>query len=617
MRALKGYFPSSAGQLDARALAADLIGAPVLAQVLDIDAPIDAALLVQPGQGADGLHVAYAFGVEEGVDPVARLKGAFKLEPRAGGVMRLVPARAAKWDDPDLGNFRGECWIAPAIGKARHRLVCSPTGISSGDVALLAPWLTRGVTRRDADASTAKLDVDVGALRKRFEDDLRQAHDGLVAESSRWMNTGRVETDKVVARLSKSAVDEAFDLLSDLDAVTIEATLLPEGARVSVRSTFGRSVSWTARAALANADGIGKAPKALGALPSEGAWYAAFANASPASDALVQPIQNALLQLAEATAIDDSWPAKDKDAALELVRLLFPRATDAVAVAGDATAQPSTVDGKSGPLSDPPSSIARLGGRRSWSLGIVQRDAKPSIDLAKGIAALVTRTSFAGTLKKLTRDRFSLKIGVKALADKLMPKGAFGQTYDCSVSMREDRGPVVVETTAIPSGTSTPTPTPTPTAKPKPKPKAEAPPKETVVARFRIDDVIVADAGRTFVAWSQNEGPEPLLVRLNEAIKGSSKAPWSQRDGFAAFADTSAASGAIVAVDGLARILSSDAAGVTGWLSELPQGGRGTFSLATTSTKNGGAGSSTTSSFLSRDALVGTFELFRMLDRVF
>ena len=607
VHALKGYFPSFASQLDARVLAAQVIGAPVLAQLLDIDMPVDAAVLLQPGKGTDGLHLAYAFGVEEGVDPIARLKGAFKLEPRAGGVMRLVPAHAAKWDDPDLGNFRGECWITPALGPAKHRLVCSPEGIASGDVALLAPWLSRGVTRREAEATTAKLEVDVVALRKVFEEDLRQAHDELASESGRWMKIDRAETDKVLARLTKALVDEAFDLVGDLDAVTIETTLSPSGAQASVRSTFGRSVSWIARAALANADGIGKAPKALGALPSEGAWYAAFANASPASDALVQPIQNALLQLAEATAIDDGWPSKDKDAALELVRLLFPRAADAVAVAGEAKPEATTGESNVAAMTDTSSTAARLGNRRSWSLGIVQRDAKPSIDLAKAVAALVTKPSFAATIKKLMRDRGSFKIGVKPLTDKQLPKGAFAQTYDCTLSMLEYAPYVVAEAPVASSGT----PKPKPKAKPAPKEPKE---KEKVVAHFRIDDVIAFDAGRTFVAWSQNEGPAPLIARLNDAMKGTSKDPWSARDGFSAFADTSAASGALIAIDGLARFIASNPARATSWLADLPSGGRGTFSLMTTSAKAGAGGTSTTSSFLSRDALMGTLELFRLAD---
>ena len=606
VRALKGYFPGFASQLDARVLAAQVIGAPVLAQLLDIDMPVDAAVLLQPGQGTDGLHLAYAFGIEEGVDPVARLKGAFKLEPRAGGVMRLVPAHEAKWDDPDLGNFRGECWITPALGPAKHRLVCSPESITSGDVALLAPWLSRGVTRREAETSTAKLEVDVASLRKVFEEDLRHAHDEIASDSSSWVKSGRSETDKVMGRLAKAAIEEAFDLAGDLDALTLETTLSPDGMKASVRSTFGRSVSWTARAALANADGIGKAPKALGALPSEGAWYAAFANASPASDALVQPIQNALLQLAEAAAIDDAWPNKDKDAALELVRLLFPRAADTVAVAGESKAQATTGEAKVAEMTELPSATARLGNRRSWSLGIVQRDAKPSIDLAKAIAALVTKPSFASTVKKLMHDRAAIKIGVKPLTDKQLPKGAFGQTYDCSISMLETYAPTVVVVEA-PGGS---------TSKPPPKPKAKpAAPKEKSVVHFRIDDVIAFDGGRTFVAWSQNEGSDALIARLVDAIKGTSKDPWSQRDGFAAFADTSAASGALIAIDGLAHLVATNPVRANTWLADLPDGGRGTFSLTTTSTKAGAGGTSTTSSYLSRDALLGALELFRMADR--
>ncbi|MEO7093578.1 MAG: hypothetical protein ABI175_10025, partial [Polyangiales bacterium] len=47
VRNLKGYLPSFAGKLDARAVAADLLDAPILAQLIDIGLPVDAALLVR------------------------------------------------------------------------------------------------------------------------------------------------------------------------------------------------------------------------------------------------------------------------------------------------------------------------------------------------------------------------------------------------------------------------------------------------------------------------------------------------------------------------------------------------------------------------------------------
>ncbi|MEO7092245.1 MAG: hypothetical protein ABI175_03270, partial [Polyangiales bacterium] len=289
-------------------------------------------------------------------------------------------------------------------------------------------------------------------------------------------------------------------------------------------------------------------------------------------------------------------------------RLLFPRAADAVLVAGEAKAPPSALESKTAGESESHSSFARLGARRSWSLGVVSRDAKPSVDLAKAIATLVTKPAFASSFKKLMRDRFSLKVAVKPLTDKALPKGAFAQTYDWTVSQRDDYyGPVMVEEASK-------TAKPDPKAKPKPKP---APAKEKVVARFRIEDVIVTEGGRTFVAYSQNEATETLLARLNDAIKGTSKSPWSQRDGFAAFADTSAASGALIAIDGLTRLVATDPGRATIFLSELPEGGRGTFSLATSALKNGAGGTSTTSSFLSRDALRGAFEVVRLLDRWF
>src|SRR5207237_5012451 len=98
--------------------------------------------------------------------------------------------------------------------------------------------------------------------------------------------------------------------------------------------TFGRSESWIAKAALANAEGTGGAPAGLAKSPSDGVRSAVFSHPGPTSEALLQPWQSAILQLVEATAIDYGWAKKDEDAALELVRAMFPRVADGFSFGG-------------------------------------------------------------------------------------------------------------------------------------------------------------------------------------------------------------------------------------------------------------------------------------------
>ena len=581
-RALKAQIPIVGAKIDARAVLGNVLGSPTLAQIVDVEAAVDGAIAVVDGDSqGDGVHAAYAFGVEEGIDLVARLKGVFRIEQRAGGVLKLVPARTAKWDDPELGSYNGDCLIVPALGKSKHRLVCSPNNEKKGSLAHLGAWLARGVTQLPDDGNTAHVALDVAVLRQHFDKDLQGAHDELANEAPRWISLGKPHLDKVLQKLGRSLVDEAFDLFADLDAMTLDVSLATAGVRVSSSLTFGHATSWTARAALSNADSMGPLPAALSKMPGDGAFYASFAHAANADDALLVPVTTTLRDLVVATAEDFSWPAKDRDNALEVVRLTALRAADTALVIGEPKGAQSTAGGAIADRWEMSGYLASVARRGWWSIAAAERDSKGAIELGKAIAAMVSKPSFATTLEAITDKSWSIKITTKNVNGTELPKGSFDQTYDVTLIERD-------------------------ATKPSPGVKSgPAKPKETVLAHFVGEELVVPEgATRTWSCWAQNGAPGELLARVKDAVAGTTKHPLTQREGFDFLsAKGSVSSGVFAAIDGLVRAFAPTAQGASDVLSALPDAGRSASTLRTVATRNGGGGSLDVSMFVPRDAI--------------
>jgi hypothetical protein len=352
-------------------------------------------------------------------------------------------------------------------------------------------------------------------------------------------------------------------------------------------------------AALAHADGAGAAPKTLAAMPGEGVWFAGFAHAGPSSDALVQPWQQAALQLVEAAAIDFAWPAKDKANALEIVRLLFPHVVDSVGVMG--TPKGPTVVTSEADLWGDAKEVARFLKKSAFTISEADRDAKPSLDLAAAIAAFASKPGFAAMLKGLTNDKLSIKVTTKPITSKSLPKGSFGEAYELQLfDLRKKSDPVEVVAPGQP-----PPPPPPPTVK---KPTTEKP-KDTLLGKLTACNFVIPDGPRTWVGWSKNEPSEDALARLLSAVKGNSPLTLAQGSpaGYAFMTAQNASSASIFTLEGFARSLVPDPDDLAQFLSKLPDGGSAPLGTRTTATKVGSGGTAELAALLPRDvvALVG------------
>ncbi|MGZ3419621.1 MAG: hypothetical protein ACXVEE_17225 [Polyangiales bacterium] len=566
VHALKPYLPASV-PLDPRAIVRELPNGEALEKIVDVDKPVDLAVVLPDPNAPKETppDVAVAFGVEEGLDLDVALKGAVQVEVTDGGVRRL---RA-------LGSKRAPCVVAPSLGAAKYRLICAIEIDNPESGLRLVPWLSRGVTRAAEPASSARLDVDVAALKKRYAAELQKAHDSGRALIGPELKVGHPEIDKVLKRIAVSGIDEAFDLVDDLDAFAIDATLRPEGLVANLSYAFSGKKSWIARAMLSG-DGVNGGPPATFAkMPSTDVWFASFGRATPQTDVLLQPVQTMLRDLVEAAATDFKWPAKDKDLALDVVKWAFPAAADQVAVHGGTGHVETKKDDLWGKARD----IVRVLTRKSFTVAVVERDSKAPLALAKAVGAWVSRPSFADMFKTITNDRLTVKFAVKDATLKGLPKGALAQQYTIDVSSQG-------EGEQVPAG---------PKAK---KAMKTVPGKTSPLVKVVSSTLVVPDGARTWTAWGQNATPEELWARVQPAMGGNAPAPLSTKPGYDFLTQGSAQSGIVLLLDGMLRTVGSEekAAKLT---ERLPDKGQGAFALRTSAAK----GKAETAMLLPRDAI--------------
>lgn len=538
-RSVRAYLPANAPALDPRQLIAEF-GDGALDHIVDVDKPADVAMTI-PEQGTKPgkpplPNIAFAVGVEDNADIAGVLKGVYTVEVRPGGVLELIP----------IGSKTGRCVVAPAIGPAKHRLICA----LEGPVAPLVPWLARGVTRNPEPASPVHVELDVARVRKVYQVELDRAKAVARGEFASEIKTGFTEIDRVLKTWAKAGIDEAFDLLEDLDKLTLDVALPAEGAQPSLGFTFASTKSWSARLLLAGGDApAGTAPKTLGKLPADGAWLAGYSRATPQSDALITPFQTALKDAVDALASDFKWPKGDHAAALDLVKALLPSAADT-----------SFVSGNMGKIDLPDSAPKSYGiGRafaeaflhKTFTVSVVEREAKAPIALAKAFAAWIVRPSVVEMYRKLTKDKMTAKISVKPLKSKDLPKGSFAQTYELQLGVNpEDK-----------------------------KGKVDW------VAKLSTESVIVPEgATRTYVGFGQNLPDGEVLKKVQAAMAGASGS-LSTVPGFTFVTDPGSVTGGMMLVDGTAKMFDKKSNKVQAILAKLPDQGKSAFGWRVTAQK--------------------------------
>lgn len=542
VRGIKAYLPGSAN-IDPRAVVREVADAS-LERILDVDKPADLVVQVPDGGGKDAQipRVAVAFGVEDDLDVANAVKDSYRVEVLPGGVLKLVP----------VGGNDVRCVVAPALGPAKRRLVC---GLTGNDPMGLAPWLARGVTRKEPGAAAVRLDVDVAMVKQKYRSELEKAHAFGRGDLASEVKTGWAELDRALKTITKSVVDEVFDVIDDVDALSLEATTPEAGVQLGLSATFAGTKSWVARMMLAGGDNPGPANPRLAKLPGDGVWLAAFSRATPQSDALIAPIQTALKDVVTALATDFKWPAKDRDLALEVVKLAFPAAVDTAFVSAN-LGKVELPDGTPKPRGDFARATANAFLSKSWSLSVVDRDAKAPTAFAKALFAWAQRPSFADTYRALTRDRLAIKVTTKALAAKGLPKGSWAQRAEVELSIPGDEKPA--------------------------KGKAKKP---TALAKLVTETIVAPDGPqRTYVAVAQNLGEGELVKVLSNALTGAPPGALGARPGFDFLTQGTPTLGGLFAIDGLTRT-TLHTRKTEELLAKLPDQGKGAFAFRMTPSK--------------------------------
>jgi hypothetical protein len=542
VRSVRAYLPSSAPALDPRKIVGSL-GDGTFDRIIDVDKPADIAMVI-PEQGKSGKppmpHIGFAFGVEDNADVAGALKNSYRVEVRAGGVLELIPNGATSG---------GHCVIAPSLGVAKHRLICAV----EGDVMQLAPWLSRGVTQKQEPTTPIHVEVDAARIKKVYATEIEKVRAVARGEIASEIKTGFQEIDRVLKGWAKSGVDEAFDLLEDLDRLTLDVALPNEGVQPSLGFTFASTKSWTARMMLAGGDMPAGTSKSLAKLPSDSVWLAGFSRATPQSDTLIAPIQTALKDLIDAAATEFKWPKGDRDLALEVVKTMFPAAADMAFVSGNA--------GKVELPENTPKaygigrSLADAFLNKTYSVSVVERDAKAPIALAKAFAAWAVKPSVIETYRKITHDRMTAKINVKPGSTKDMPKGSFAQRYELELGIN-----------------------------PNPDDK-KAKPKVDWIAKLSTESIIVPDTNaRTYVGFAQNMGDGDLWKRMQGAIAGTGS-PISSYPGYGFITEQNGTVGMMMTTEGSVKMADRKNKKAAEILPQLPDGGRSSLAFRFTASK--------------------------------
>jgi hypothetical protein len=288
----------------------DLIQSGVAAQflpVLDLDAPVDVVATLDP-KSKNRPRVLFAGSV--GLTSRQGAVDAFKsldltVEPAGPGVFAVHP------------NAKSICFIAPALGRAKVRLVC---GEDRESVELLAPYLTRGIPSDSTGDAALHVELRAEPAWRLYGDKaalLKLGIPMLLGEVS----IGNAEFDAALRDAASMLVEELTSTLSDLKDLRLDARLADNPAELAL--TLGADLrgsrSWLAGAFADAESRASVAPDSFWNLPLDAREAGYQASSKPDSmrrglEVLERLAQSGLGQLGASTAMRRDWPLALRDA---------------------------------------------------------------------------------------------------------------------------------------------------------------------------------------------------------------------------------------------------------------------------------------------------------------
>jgi hypothetical protein len=286
--------------VDWRALA-QTGAASLFLPILDLDAPVDAVATLDPkSKNKPKVYFAASLGLRSRQGALDAFRGMdMPVDTVEPGVYSVRP------------NPNTLCFIAPALGKAKVRLVC---GENKESLDLLMPYLTRGNPSQAGGDAAFHLELRAEPAWRLYGDKaqlLKLSIPMLLGEVS----IGNAEFDAALRELLTSGVEEVSALLADLKDVRVDAHLKDNPAQMTL--SFGMSLrgstSWVA-GALGSAEGrASAAPDSFWKLPLDASQATYQSKGNPESfetalGLLERLGQSGLSQLGGSAAVQKDWP---------------------------------------------------------------------------------------------------------------------------------------------------------------------------------------------------------------------------------------------------------------------------------------------------------------------
>ncbi len=287
--------------LDWRALA-QTGAASQLLPILDLDAPVDAVATLDPkSKNKPKVYFAAAVGLTSRQAALDAFRGMdMPVDPVEPGVYSVRP------------NENTLCFIAPALGKAKVRLVCSENAES---LELLAPYLTRGNPAQAAGDAAFHLELRAEPAWRLYGDKV-QLLELSIPMLMGEVSIGNAEFDAALRELLSSSVAEVSSLAAELNDLRLDLHLKennPAELTMKLGVSLRGSTSWVA-SALSSAEGrAAAAPDVFWKLPQDATQASYQSKADPQSyePALVlleRLAQSGLGQLGASAAVQKDWP---------------------------------------------------------------------------------------------------------------------------------------------------------------------------------------------------------------------------------------------------------------------------------------------------------------------
>jgi uncharacterized membrane protein YkoI len=213
---------------------------PGLSEALALDAPIEFAVALPPGNVTDVVpNVVLSLGL------ASTEKAKAMLENYNGA--SLSEKNPGVWVSAD--DARTHCAVAASLGKTTSRLVCGPNAASLRE---LLPYATRGLPMEELGSADLRIELRAQALYRRYGAAAQVGKTVAVPAFLKFVALNDPKFDRPLADVAYAVSDDLLDWFQDLDRITFDlsAQNKPEQVTTSVRVSHKSQKSLIATAAV-------------------------------------------------------------------------------------------------------------------------------------------------------------------------------------------------------------------------------------------------------------------------------------------------------------------------------------------------------------------------------